>query len=143
MEALKLLTGCSTPLNNYFMYMGHEGLYSSNTLYDKNPNCKICNLKKHVVKIEVNESDLWKDIYEKIKNKFNLNDDINILNGIEYLHMKGEGQKELEIFNEMTIGKMVEGKSLNLKKLLLIMKSDDINDVIKVRLAYPEKNDEE
>ena len=43
----------------------------------------------------------------------------------------------------MTIGKMVEGKSLNLKKLLLIMKSDDINDVIKVRLAYPEKNDEE
>ena len=143
MEALKLLTGCSTPLNNYFMYMGHEGLYASTTLYEKNPNCKICDLKKHVVKIEVNESDLWKDVYEKIKSKFNLNDDINILNGIEYLHMKGEGQKDLEVFNEMTIGKLVEGNNLNLKKLLLIMKSDDINDVFKVRLAYPEKNDNE
>ena len=39
MEALKLLTGCSTPLNNYFMYMGHEGLYSSHTEYK--PSCPI------------------------------------------------------------------------------------------------------
>jgi len=142
-EALKLLTGCSTPLNNYFMYMGHEGLYSSTIVYEKNPNCKICNLKKHVVKIEVNDSDLWKDVYEKIKSKFNLNDDINILNGNEYLHMEGEGQKEFDVYLEMSIGKMVEGKNLNLNKLLLIMKSSDINDVIKVRLAYPEKKDEE
>ena len=100
-------------------------------------------LKKHVVKIEVNDSDLWKDVYEKIKSKFNLNDDINILNGNEYLHMEGEGQKEFDVYLEMSIGKMVEGKNLNLNKLLLIMKSSDINDVIKVRLAYPEKKDEE
>ena len=48
-----------------------------------------------------------------------------------------------DVYLEMSIGKMVEGKNLNLNKLLLIMKSSDINDVIKVRLAYPEKKDEE
>ena len=63
--------------------------------------------------------------------------------GIGDLHMEGEGQKEFDVYLEMSIGKMVEGKNLNLNKLLLIMKSSDINDVIKVRLAYPEKKDEE
>jgi hypothetical protein len=57
--------------------------------------------------------------------------------------MEGEGQKDFDVYLEMSIGKMVEGKNLNLNKLLLIMKSSDINDVIKVRLAYPEKKDEE
>ena len=57
--------------------------------------------------------------------------------------MKDEGQKQIEVFNEISIGKKAEGKNLNLKKLILIIKSDDINDIIKVNISYPKKNDNE
>ncbi len=139
MEALKLLTGCSTPLNNYLMYMGHEGLYSSHTQYEKDPECNICS--KHVQKFIINKTDLWKDVYERIKSNLNLNDDINILNGYDYLHLRGEGQNNLDSLFDMSIEKLIEGKNINIGKLLLIMKSDDLNDVIKVRLAFPEEDE--
>ena len=55
MESIKMVTGCSTPLNNYFMYMGHEGLYSSTTVYEQNPSCRVCSVKVKEVKVKADE----------------------------------------------------------------------------------------
>ncbi|CAD7929545.1 unnamed protein product [Amoebophrya sp. A120] len=42
-EALKVSVYCSgTVLDNYFMYMGHDGLYSHTFRYEKKPDCLVC-----------------------------------------------------------------------------------------------------
>jgi len=48
-EALKIMTGCSKSVENYFMFMGQTGIYTSTFAYDKKMDCIICsdkNLKK-------------------------------------------------------------------------------------------------
>jgi NEDD8-activating enzyme E1 len=41
-EAFKLLTLCSQTVNNYFMYMGGEGLYTPTFVYEKCDSCVVC-----------------------------------------------------------------------------------------------------
>jgi len=41
-EALKLLTFASQTVNNYFMYIGGEGLYTPTFIYDKSDLCVVC-----------------------------------------------------------------------------------------------------
>ena len=48
-EALKIMTGCSKNVDNYFMFMGQTGIYCNTFAYDKKLDCIICsdkNLKK-------------------------------------------------------------------------------------------------
>ena len=41
-EAIKLLTYGSQTVNNYFLYIGGEGLYSPTYFYDKSETCAVC-----------------------------------------------------------------------------------------------------
>jgi ubiquitin-activating enzyme E1 C len=41
-EALKLVTFGSQTVNNYFMYMGGEGLYTPTFTYEKSAHCVVC-----------------------------------------------------------------------------------------------------
>merc|ERR1712078_431257 len=36
------VTTCNTGLNNYFMYMGGEGLYTHTVEYERDPGCLSC-----------------------------------------------------------------------------------------------------
>ena len=48
-EALKIMTGCNKNVDNYFMFMGQTGVYSTTFAYDKKKDCMVCgnkNLKK-------------------------------------------------------------------------------------------------
>lgn len=48
-EALKIMTGCAKSVDNYFMFMGQTGIYTSTFAYDKKTDCIVCsdrNLKK-------------------------------------------------------------------------------------------------
>lgn len=41
-EVIKLLTGCGPALNNYYQYMGGQGVYTRTFVYEKNLNCLVC-----------------------------------------------------------------------------------------------------
>lgn len=41
-EALKLLTFGSQTVNNYYLYMGTEGLYTPTFVYDRSDKCVVC-----------------------------------------------------------------------------------------------------
>lgn len=92
MEAIKLISGCSKVLDNYFMYMGHEGVYSSTTVYEKNKNCKVCSVR--VVVKEFQAESTWSKVYEELKAEFNLIEP-TIISKDNFLMMKGAGQAEL------------------------------------------------
>lgn len=72
LEAIKIISGCSKILKNYFMYMGHEGVYSSITEYEKKENCIVCSVK--VKQFKISKNSLLKEFVNSIKNEYNLND---------------------------------------------------------------------
>jgi len=51
-EALKVLTWSSFGLNNYFMYMGQDGIYSRTFDYQKNPQCPVCGSEPMMYKLD-------------------------------------------------------------------------------------------
>mmetsp|Transcript_34942 Transcript_34942/g.77699 ORF Transcript_34942/g.77699 Transcript_34942/m.77699 type:complete len:431 (+) Transcript_34942:72-1364(+) len=42
LEALKIITMCSSGLNNYLMYMGSQGIYTHTVAYERDTSCPIC-----------------------------------------------------------------------------------------------------
>eukprot|EP00873_Tetraselmis_striata_P019120 jgi/Tetstr1/439384/TSEL_027819.t1 len=42
LEALKIVSMCSTGMNNYMMYVGSGGVYTHTVAYEKDPSCAIC-----------------------------------------------------------------------------------------------------
>ena len=52
-EAFKIATTCVPHLNNYFMYIGTEAVYSYTFEHEKKPECPVCG--GEVIDIEVNK----------------------------------------------------------------------------------------
>ncbi|KAK9790574.1 hypothetical protein WJX73_001976 [Symbiochloris irregularis] len=42
LEALKLVTLCSTGMNNYMMYVGTDGIYTHTAQYERDTQCLVC-----------------------------------------------------------------------------------------------------
>jgi hypothetical protein len=60
LEAVKYLSGSSKILDNYFMYMGHEGTHTTTNKYEKNGSCNVCST--HNRKAKVNKSQTLKEL---------------------------------------------------------------------------------
>ena len=153
MEAIKMYTGFSKRLDNYFMYMGHEGLYSSTMQMDKLENCKSCS--KHVQIIKVEENELWKNIFERIIQTAEIKSDQEyaVTNGFKnnnirnihkaYKDDNGEFKSESQIDENKTLKELMDDKAIDIKILFVITPADDINNVTKVRLKRPQDFEEE
>ena len=146
METIKIWTGFAKRLDNYFMYMGHEGLYSSTMQMDKLEKCKTCS--KHVHDVEVNENESWKNILERIIQASGIasNKEFYIFHDIDYiyraeLNSKGELEIKNAIDNEKTLDELIKNKSIFMSKLFEIMPADDVKNIIKVRLKKHEEED--
>ena len=141
MEAIKIFTGFSKRLDNYFMYMGHEGLYSSTMQMDKLDNCKTCSKRVQVIKVE--ENDIWKKILEKIleisRTKFDENQEFNIWNVVKevYKTTKGENGQITKIScidDNKTLKELIDENIIDAEELFEIIPKDDKTNVIKIKL---------
>ena len=150
MEALKVWAGFSKRLDNYFMYMGHEGLYSSTLVYEKLEGCRTCS--KHVEIIKVQESDLWKNVFTRIIQTSHIksNQEFSIFHNNQYVYRafkENNEDKKLKTVSEIdenkTIKELVDSKAIIIQKLFEIIPSDDINNVSKVKLKRPQDFEEE
>ena len=146
METIKIWTGFAKRLDNYFMYMGHEGLYSSTMQMDKLEKCKTCS--KHVHDVEVNENESWKNILERIIQASGIasNKEFYIFHDIDYiyraeLNSKGELEIKNAIDNEKTLDELIKNKNIFISKLFEIMPADDVKNIIKVRLKKHEEEE--
>jgi len=148
MEVIKIWTGLSKRLDNYFMYMGHEGLYSSTMPMDKLENCKVCSKHVHVVKVE--ETEKWKNIFERIiqTSGIKANQEYSVFHGIDYIFTlskeeNGELKSKNEIDDNKTLKELMDNKKIDIKKLIEIIPSDDRKNIIKIRLKRPQDFEEE
>eukprot|EP01083_Nonionella_stella_P030986 84924_1 len=65
-EAFKVLTWASFGLNNYFMYMGQDGIYSRTFNYQKNKQCPVCGSEPLLYKLDPNTT--FELFYQKLLN---------------------------------------------------------------------------
>lgn len=83
-EALKLISGCNHHLDNYMMYMGQTGIYTNTFVYEREPNCFIC--QRTTVPMEFSVNMKLKNFIGAIQEQFRLKGpSINSSKGILYL----------------------------------------------------------
>ena len=147
MEAIKISTGASKRLDNYFMYMGHEGLYSSTMQMDKLENCKTCSKRVQIIKVEENE--IWKNIFERILQASHIksNQAYSIFHHLDYIYRatketNGELKINNTIDNNKTLKELIDNEIINIKKLFEITPDEDKNNVTKIRLKRPQDYEE-
>ena len=150
MEALKIWAGFSKRLNNYFMYMGHEGLYSLSYESPKLENCKTCS--KHVEIIKVEENELWKNVLSRIIQSIDIksNQEFKIFHKNGYIcniykesNENSDLKVESEIEENKNIKELVDSGDIAIDKLFEILPSDDKNNSRKIKLKRPQDYKEE
>lgn len=65
-EALKLLTYASQTVNNYFLYIGGEGLYTPTFVYDRSDKCVVCCDEAAVRTVQMQATDTLQDFIAKL-----------------------------------------------------------------------------
>ena len=150
MEALKVWAGFSKRLDNYFMYMGHEGLYSTAFEYMKSEDCKTCS--KHVEILKVEESEKWKNVFNKMIQVAGIksNKEFSIFHSDKFVYRafkEKNDDKEMKIENELdenkTVKDLVDGGLIKIKKIFEIIPADDVNNISKIKLKRPQDYEEE
>lgn len=66
-EALKLLTFSSQTINNYFMYMGAQGLYSPTFIYERKDHCLVCSDQATVKPLTISSQLTLQDLILKLQ----------------------------------------------------------------------------
>ena len=146
MEAIKIYTGLSKRLNNYFMYMGHEGIYSSTVLMDKLDKCKICS--KHVINVKVEENERWKNIVEKIFKASGIkNKEYGIFHDGVYIYKVSEENGEIKTLSAIDENKilkdLIDENIIDIIKLFEVIPEGHVNNSTNIRLKRPQDYEEE
>ena len=151
MEALKIWSGISKRLDNYFEYRGQEGLDNNTYIYDKIENCIVCS--KHAEIIKTEESDIWKNVLTRIiqKSNINPNKEFRIFHNNQYIYSVFKEKvddttlsKRSEIDENKTIKELVDKGEIEIEKLFEVILADDTRNVFsKIKIKRPQDfNDE-
>ncbi|KAK9829882.1 hypothetical protein WJX72_008443 [[Myrmecia] bisecta] len=132
LEALKIITMCSTGMNNYMMYVGTDGVYTHTAAYEKDPACQMCSPG---VPFEVRPDMTLSQVIEALKADPQLGRQLNepsISYGATNLYMRGVLEQATRDNLEKTIGELVGGDGsviqVNDRKLLA---------PLRVKLRFP------
>ncbi|DBA91682.1 hypothetical protein WJX77_006601 [Trebouxia sp. C0004] len=85
LEALKMVTMCSTQMQNYMMYVGTDGIYTHTAAYEQDPLCAICSPG---LPFEVQSSMTLQQVIDAISSAKQL-DKPSVSYGAENLYMHG------------------------------------------------------
>jgi hypothetical protein len=150
MEALKIWAGFSKRLDNYFMYMGHEGLYSNALAKEKLEDCKVCS--KHVEIIKVEEDEIWKNVITRIIQTTHIksNQEFSIFHKNDYVYRVFKEKPEdtsFKTFSDLdenkTIKELVDSKAIAIQKLFEVIPADNKENVSKIKLKRPQDFEEQ
>lgn len=62
--AFKIATFCAQSMNNYWMYMGSTGVYTTTFSYTKKDDCIVCS--KREIQIQISPDDTLQQLIDKL-----------------------------------------------------------------------------
>lgn len=112
-EAFKVLTWCSWGLNNWFMYMGQNGLYSNTYEFAKVPTCPVSG---DPIPVNLDPSCTLNTLRQKIMHDLQLSDPSLLApelkaNGFNMYSSNKFLRKATEANLEKTLGELLEGQA--------------------------------
>lgn len=116
LEALKMVTMCSTQMQNYMMYVGTDGIYTHTAAYEQDPMCAICSPG---LPFQVQSSMTLQQVIDAICKERQLNRP-SVSYGAENLYMHGPLEELTRHNLAKVIGELVDDGSIiqiNDKKL--------------------------
>ena len=134
----------SKRLDNYFMYMGQEGIYALNQKYEKIANCKTCS--KHVHTLKVDENEYWKNVIGKM---IQLTDIKPVTNSFSIYYNNSQiydsnSERQISEINEnKTVEELVNEKIIEIGEIFEIIPKDDENNTTKIRIKRQKDIDAE
>ncbi|KAL3137662.1 hypothetical protein ABBQ38_004937 [Trebouxia sp. C0009 RCD-2024] len=122
LEALKMVTMCSTQMQNYMMYVGTDGIYTHTAAYEQDPLCSICSPG---IPFEVHSSMTLQQVIDAIAKERSLSKP-SISYGAENLYMHGPLEELTKQNLSKVIGDLVDGDGsvlqVNDKKLAFTLR---------------------
>ncbi|KAL3150767.1 hypothetical protein ABBQ32_000541 [Trebouxia sp. C0010 RCD-2024] len=122
LEALKMVTMCSTQMQNYMMYIGTDGIYTHTAAYEQDPLCSICSPG---ILFQVQSSMTLQQVIEAIAKERSL-DKPSVSYGAENLYMHGPLEELTKHNLSKVIGDLVDGDGsvlqVNDKKLAFTLR---------------------
>ncbi|KAK9824971.1 hypothetical protein WJX81_001255 [Elliptochloris bilobata] len=109
LEALKLVTMCSSGLNNYLMYVGTEGVYTHTVAYERDAACPMCSAG---VPFRVRPSDTLQQVLDALVADKALGAKLSapsVSYGAENLYMRGPLEEATRSNLARAIGELVDG----------------------------------
>ncbi|BDA43199.1 NEDD8-activating enzyme E1 catalytic subunit [Coccomyxa sp. Obi] len=125
LETLKLITMCSTGINNYMMYVGADGVYTHTVAYERDAACTVCSSS---VPFEVASTDTLQQVIDALVADKTLGANLSapsISHGAENLYMRGVLEEATHDNLSKPIGELVEAGGViqvNDKKLVSTMR---------------------
>lgn len=131
LEVLKIVTLCSTGLNNYMMYVGSNGVYTHTVEYERDPECIVCSMG---VPLQCRMEATLQQVMESLLGLPSLEGKLSapsVSYGSQNLYMRGP----LEEFTRPNLSKtMVE--LIGSKGGILTVNDKKLAGVLRVRLSY-------
>eukprot|EP00963_Diacronema_lutheri_P004902 scaffold363_cov331-Pavlova_lutheri.AAC.23 len=136
LEVLKIVTLCSTGMNNYMMYVGSNGVYTHTVEYERDPECIVCSMG---VPLHCSKDATLQQVMESLLALPSLKGKLSapsISYGSQNLYMRGP----LEEFTRPNLSKtMVE--LVGSKGGILAVNDKKLAGVLRVRLSYRDPKD--
>ncbi|CAD7698697.1 unnamed protein product [Ostreobium quekettii] len=137
LEALKMVTACSTGMSNYMMYMGGEGIYTHTVAYERDPECLVCSPG---ISFPCRRDMTLQQVIDIIKEDERLGTGLeapSLSCGSTNLYMRGVLEEATRPNLEKRMGELVPEGSV------LQVNDKNLSRTIRLRLAYKDGVDED
>lgn len=110
LEALKVATYLSYPIDNYFMYMGQSGMHSVTFTIEKDPDCLVCSMRP--VSIQVKRTSTLRQLLDELKtDKYKMTSPaVSGNNGPLYMPKPPSLEEKLRPRLDMTLDELIQQK---------------------------------
>lgn len=136
LEVLKIVTMCSTGLNNYMMYVGSNGVYTHTVEYEKDPECLICSPG---ISLHCLERSTLQDVIDRLQALPILQGKLSapsISYGSQNLYMRGP----LEEYTRPNLSKSMH-ELIGSRGGTLLVNDKKLTGVLRVRLTFLDGKD--
>lgn len=133
LEALKVLTNISKTLDNYFMYMGHEGLFASHDKYEINHDCFIC--KKPIIEV-IKVTSNFGQFYSALKSKYSFDNPLLNRGLITVFDNNNNDHKEMlnHDIGTLILKKHLPDTSINNENIHIEIMDTNYSEIIMMKL---------
>eukprot|EP00210_Caulerpa_lentillifera_P000350 g343.t1 len=140
LEVLKVVTGCSTILNNYIMYSASDGIYSHTVEYSRDPECPDCSPG---ISMTIDPQITLSEFIEELKKHPSLEGKLEAPS-VSYdekpLYMRGAFEASTKANLALKMIELIPSTPVTNNSFLLNINDKNLHSTLRLKLKYKDEN---